>query len=77
MKGCDNLKLNFHMKDNRNSLTNYTLATLGLRFNLSTKYDKPDDTIISVTKILLQKTFSRIGSWMNIPYIVLHLDQGY
>ena len=77
MKGCDNLKLNHHAKDNRNGLTNHTLATSGLGFNLSTEYDKPDDTIISVTKTLMQKTFSGSGSRLNIPHVVLHLDRGY
>ena len=59
MKGHDNLKS--HVKDNCSSLTNYYLAVSGLRFNLPAEYDKPDDIIISATKMLMQKVFSGLG----------------
>ena len=76
MQGCDNIKLNRHMKDNHNGFTNHVLATLRLGFNLLTECEKPNDAIICATKSLMQ-IFSHIGSNMRIPCAVLYLDCGY
>ena len=40
-------------------------------------YKKPDDSVLSVTKQLVKKTFSAPGTDMSVPDLVLHLDRGY
>ena len=57
VQGYDSIKLNRHVKDNCNGLTNHLLATSYLGFDLPTEHKKPNDAIISVTKILTQKKF--------------------
>ena len=71
------MKLSRHVRDNRNGLTNHVMATSGLGLKLSTEYEKTDDNVVSATKDLIKKTFSRNGTSLNIPYVVLHLDHGY
>ena len=65
------------MRDNANGLTNHVLATSGLGFKMSSEHEKPEDNVLSVTKQLITKTFSRSDTEMIIPYVVLHLDRGY
>ena len=76
MQGCENIKLNIHVKDNRNGFTNLVLATSGLDFNLSLEWEKPNDTKMSITKCLMQKN-SNMGSDMSVPYAVLHPDRSF
>ena len=77
LKACDALKLSRHIRDNVNGLTNHVLATSGLGFKMSSDYENPDDSVLSVTKQLVTKNFSRPGTDMSVPYLVLHLDRGY
>ena len=77
LQGTDNLKLSRHVRDNRNGFTNHVLATSRLGLKLATEYEKSDDNVVNTTKNLIKKTFSRNGTSLNIPYVVLHLDRGY
>ena len=42
---------------------------------MSSDYEYPDDSVLSVTKQLVTKTFSRPGTGMSVPYLVLYLDR--
>ena len=52
-QGCDNIKFNRHVKDNRNGFANHVLAAPGLGFDLSIEYKKPNDAILSAKRCLM------------------------
>ena len=50
------------------------LVTSGLGFKMSSDCKKPSNSILIVIKQLVIKTFSRPGTDMSIPYLVVYLD---
>ena len=75
LRSCDVLKLSRHMRDNVNGLTIHTLATSGSDFKLSSECENPDDNVLSMTKRLITKTFSMLGTDMSVTYLALSLDE--
>ena len=76
LRVCNVLKLSRHVRDDVNFLTNHVQAMLGLGFKLCTQHENPEDNVLSITKLLITKTFSRLGTYVSVPYLVLHLDRG-
>ena len=71
LRACGVLKFSRNIPDSVSGLTNHFLETSRLGFDLSRECENPDDNVLSVTKKLMTKTFTRLGVGTSVPYLVL------